>query len=254
MNGYIAFFRKELMEQRRTYKLLIMLAAFILFGMMSPLLARLMPDIFASMQMEGMSITIPAPTWLDAYTQFFKNTTQMGTVVLLLVFSGGMSQELSKGTLTGTLAKGLPRISVILSKYTASLALWTVSLALSAAVSYGYTVYLFGGHPAEHLLFSLLCLWLFGAFLLAVMLLTGTLLKGGYSGLLLTAAMLGLLLLFTMLPGSQRWNPVTLASVNVGLLDGSVSTADIILPFWITLGASALCLTGAALAFRKKQL
>jgi ABC-2 type transport system permease protein len=254
MNGYIAFVKKELTEQRRTYKLLIMLAAFILFGMMSSLLAKLMPDIFASMDMEGMSITIPTPTWLDAYAQFFKNVTQMGIVVVLLVFSGGMSQELSKGTLTGVLAKGLPRASVVLSKFTASLMLWTVSLALSAAFNYGYTLYLFGSHSTTHLLFSLLCLWLFGALMLSVMLLTGTLFKGGYGGLLATAAVLGGLLLLTILPGSAGWNPVTLASVNTGLLDGSVTIATIIGALWITLGATAMCLAAAVLIFRKKQL
>lgn len=254
MNGYIAFVKKEVLEQRRTYKLLIMLAAFALFGMMSPLLAKLLPDILASMSVQGMSITIPEPTYLDAYTQFFKNATQMGLLVLLLVFSGSMSQELSKGTLTGVLAKGLPRTSVVLSKYTACLMLWTVSLALSAAVHYGYTLYLFGSHPTAHLLFSLVCLWLFGALLLAAMLLTGTLFKGSYGGLLATAAVLGLLLLLTILPGSAHWNPVTLVSVNTGLLDGSVPEADIAGAFWMTLGATPLCLAAAVLAFRKKQL
>jgi ABC-2 type transport system permease protein len=254
MNGYLAFVKKELMEQRRAYRLLIMLAAFTLFGMMSALLAKLMPDIFASMDMEGMSFTIPTPTWLDAYAQFFKNVTQMGIVVVLLVFSGGMSQELSKGTLTCVLAKGLPRTSVVLAKYTATVGLWTVSLALSAVTHYGYTVYLFGSHPTTQLLYSLLCLWLFGAFLLSAILLTGTLFKGGYSGLLATAAVLGILLLLSILPGSAHWNPVTLASVNTGLLDGSVTVTDTVGAFWITLGAAVFFLVCAVLAFRKKQL
>lgn len=254
MKGYAAFVRKEFLEQRRSFKLLIMLAAFTLFGMMSPLLAKLMPDIFKSMAIEGMTITIPEPTFMDAYAQFFKNVTQMGVIVVLLVFSGGMSHELSKGTLTIVLAKGLPRSSVVLSKYTAGLTLWTLSLALAAAVNYGYTLYLFGSHTAANLILALLCFWLFGAFLLAVSILTGTLFKGGYSGLLATAAVMGILLLLSILPGSSNWNPVTLAGVNAGLLDGSVPSAGVMPVFWITLGASVMCITGAVLAFRKKQL
>ncbi len=254
MNGFSAFLHKELMEQRRTYKLLIMLTVFILFGMMSPLLAKITPDIFNSIDIEGVTLTLPEPTYMDAYAQMFKNVTQMGIIVLLLVFAGGMSQELSKGTLVNVLAKGLPRTAVVLSKFTASLTLWTISLALCAAVHYGYTLYLFGAHPTMHLLFSLLCLWLFGALLLAVIVLTGTLLKGGYSGLLATAVVLGVLLLLGMLPGSSHWNPVTLASVGTGLLDGSLKTADILGAFWVSAGAVVLCLAGAVLIFRKKQL
>jgi ABC-2 type transport system permease protein len=254
MKGYAAFVRKEFLEQRRTYKLLIMLAVFTIFGMMSPLLAKLLPDILKSVSVQGMTINIPAPTYMDAYVQFFKNNTQMGVIVLLLVFSGSMSHELTKGTLTGVLAKGLSRASVVLSKFTASLALWTISLSLSATVNYGYTVYLFGSHLAANLILSLLCLWLFGAFLIAISVLTGTLFKGGYSGLLATAAVLGILLLLTILPGSSNWNPVTLVSVNTGLLDGSVPAGGVMASFWITLGAVALCLAGSALAFRKKQL
>lgn len=254
MKGYTAFVRKEFMEQRRTYKLLIMLIVFILFGMMSPLLAKIMPDIFASMSIQGMTINIPAPTYLDAYAQFFKNVTQMGVIVLLLVFSGSMSHDLSKGTLTGILAKGLSRSSVVLSKYTASLTLWTLSLALSAGVSYGYTLYLFGSHTAANLILSLLCLWLFGAFLLAVTILTGTLFKGGYSGLLATAAVLALLLILGSLPGSSVWNPVTLVSFNTGLLDGSVSPGYVMSSFWITLCVSALFIALSVFSFRRKQL
>lgn len=254
MKGYTAFVRKELLEQRRTYKLLIMLAVFTIFGTMSPLLAKLMPEIFKSMAVEGMTITIKDPYYLDAYSQFFKNTTQMGIIVLVLVFSGSMSQELSKGTLTNVLAKGLSRASIVLSKYTANIALWTISLVLSIAITYGYTLYLFGSHTVTALVLALLCLWLFGAFLLAVSILMGTLFKGGYSGLLATAAVLGLLLLLSSFPGISNLNPITLAAVNMGLVDGSVAAASVLPAFFITLGLSALCILGAALVFRKKQL
>lgn len=254
MKGYSAFVRKEFLEQRRSFKLLVMLAVFTLFGMMSPLLAKLMPEIFSSMSTEGITINIPEPTYMDAYSQFFKNITQMGVIVLLLVFSGSMSHELSKGTLTGVLAKGLSRTSVVLSKYTASLTLWTLSLALSAALNYGYTLYLFGSHTAANLILSLLCLWVLGAFLLSVGILTGTLFRGGYSGLLATAAVLAVLLTLSIFPGSTNWNPVAMGGVNAGLIDGSVSPESVMPAFWITLGASALCVALSALVFRRKQL
>ena len=44
MNYFTVFFKKELMESVRTYKLLIMLTIFLVFGIMNPLTAKLTPD------------------------------------------------------------------------------------------------------------------------------------------------------------------------------------------------------------------
>ena len=155
MNGFYAFAKKELIEQLRSYKALILTAVLFLFGMMSPLLAKLLPDIFGGINIEGMTITIPEPTALDAYTQFFKNVGQLGYIALLLIFSGLLSQDVTKGTLVVLLAKGLSRPAVIFSKFTSALVIWTAGYALAAAAAYGYTAYLFGsGGSAESLFFD----------------------------------------------------------------------------------------------------
>ena len=91
MRGYFAFIKKEFTEQLRTFRVLILFAVFFIFGMMSPLLAKLLPDILSGMELQGMTINIPEPTAMDAYSQFFKNTTQMGVIVILLVFGGIIS-------------------------------------------------------------------------------------------------------------------------------------------------------------------
>ena len=115
-----------------------------------------------------MTITIPAPTAIYAYSQFFKNVGQLGPVILLIIFSGLLSQDISRGTLIVLLAKGLSRPAVIASKFTAALATWTAGYALAAVTAWGYTVYLFGSGDAPNLLFAFFSLWLFGAFLLSL--------------------------------------------------------------------------------------
>ena len=128
MRGYLAFVKKELLEQVRTCKLLILLLVFLYFGMLSPLMAKLMPEILSQMPMDGITITIPDPTAIDSYSQFFKNLTQMGLIVLVLLFSGTLTTELSKGTLINVLTKGVTRYAVILAKYTVALVLWSFAL------------------------------------------------------------------------------------------------------------------------------
>ena len=106
MKGFYAFAKKEFTEQLHSYKALILTAVLFLFGMMSPLLAKLLPDIIGTMDINGMTLTFPEPTALDAYVQFFKNVGQLGLVALLLIFSGLLSQDVTRGTLVVPFGQG----------------------------------------------------------------------------------------------------------------------------------------------------
>ncbi|WP_222860725.1 hypothetical protein [Paenibacillus antibioticophila] len=93
-----------------------MIAVFFIVGMLSPLTAKLMPELLSSFLPEGMTLTIAEPTALDAWIQFFKNTSQMGLILIVILFSGILGTELTRGTLINMLTKGLSRHAVILSK------------------------------------------------------------------------------------------------------------------------------------------
>ena len=254
MRGFSVFVKKELIEQLRTYKLFIICTVFFLFGMSSPLLAKLMPEIFKNMKVEGMKIIIPEPTALDAYGQFFKNMSQMGLIIILLVFGSIISNELMRGTLINILAKGLPRTTVIISKYAAAIILWTISYTISAATAIGYTFYLFDPTGISNLILSFFCLWLFGCFVIALIFLSSTVTTGNFGGLILSAVTLMLLLIMNSLPKVGRFNPITLASKNLSLLDGSLGAGELIITIIITSALIILCLYISILLFGKKKL
>ncbi len=254
MRGYYAFVKKELTESLKSYRALILLAVFFVFGMMSPLLAKLTPEILASMAIEGVSITVPEPTAVDAYSQLFKNLTQMGMVVLLLVFGGMLSNEIARGTLLNMLTKGLSRHAVILAKYTVAVLLWTAALTLSALTTYGYTVYLFGNGVIDHLLFALIGFWLFGAFVLAFILLSSAVIKGSFGGLILTAVTLLVLLLLNIAPALVKWNPISLASSYMGLFLGGVTVESLFPAVGVTVVATVASLGLAMFLFGKSNL
>lgn len=254
MKGYIAFIKKEFMEQIRTFRILILFSVFFLFGLMSPLTAKMLPEIMSGMKIDGMVITIPEATVMDAYVQFFKNMTQMGVIVILLVFGGMISNELTRGTLINILAKGLGRHTVILSKYTAALAVWTVVLAFAGLVNQGYTMYLFDTSGIQNILFSLFCLWLFGAFLLALIILSSILTGGSFGGLILTATVLVALLLLNIFPGLEKFNPIYLSSHNTEFLSGNLQPSDALWPALITIGMIVGAIIASISVFRKKKL
>ena len=254
MRGYFAFIKKEFTEQLRTFRVLILFAVFFIFGMMSPLLAKLLPDILSGMELQGMTINIPEPTAMDAYSQFFKNTTQMCVIVILLVFGGIISNELTRGTLINVLAKGLGRHTVILAKYTAALTLWTVTFFFSVLVNQGYTMYLFDTSEVKNIVFSMFCFWLFVALLLALIILSSILTGGSFGGLILTAVALGALLLLNVFPKLEKLNPIYLSSKNMDFLTGSANPAAAVTPILVTVVLIILSLLAAAALFNKKKL
>jgi len=254
MKGYLVFLKKELLEYAKTYKLLIMLMVFAILGITNPLVAKLTPQILESLMTDGIIAALPEPTAYDAWTQFFKNATQMGLIVMVILFSGVLSSELSKGTLINLLTKGLSRTAVILSKFTGMILVWTASIALCFGLTYGYTAYLFPDGDISNLLFSVLCLWLFGLFLQAVIILSAALTKSSYGCLLITVIVVAACFILDIIPSMHRYNPVSLATDNMGLIMGSVEASSLLRAIIITCMLSFIFLLLSVARFRRKQI
>jgi len=254
MRGYIAFVKKEFMENTRTFKLLILLAVFFIFGMMGPIMAKLTPEILKSIDMQGMQFTIPEPTALDSYMQFFKNIGQMGLLILVLIFGGTLTSEYTKGTLINVLTKGLSRKSVIFAKYTVASILWTLGLLLSILTTYGYTVYLFPNEKVYNIVQSVGCLWIYGLFLLAVIIFASTLVENSYSCLLVTALIVIVLFTINIIPAVVPFNPVLLSSDNVSMLTQNYDFSDVIKSLSVTLVAIIALIGSAVVMFNKKKI
>ena len=77
MKTLFAFMKKEWLEQVRSVKLWICIGLFVLFGVMNPAVAKLMPiilDAFSeALEGSGMTITQVEVSALDSWMQFFKN-------------------------------------------------------------------------------------------------------------------------------------------------------------------------------------
>lgn len=254
MNGFWVFLKKEFMEAARTHKLTVLGLVFLLFGVMSPLTAKLTPEIVANLLPEGITMTLPPPTALDSWAQFFKNVSQMGLIVLVALFSGLMAGEFSRGTLVQPLTKGLSRRAVISAKFLAALSFWTAAYLLCFLVTWAYTAYYWPGDAAQNLGAAALGLWAFGALLLAALLLGGVIWKSGYGCLLFVGAVVVALVILNIIPKAGEFNPLSLASGGMGLLTGARATADFFPPLIAGAGLAAAFLAGAAILFDKKQI
>ncbi len=254
MNAFIAFTKKEMMESFRTYKFYILGVVFLLFGFMNPIIAKVMPDLLSSLLPEGMNITMSPPTALDAWSQFFKNGSQMGIMILVVIFSGIMAGEFSKGTLVNILTKGMARPTVIFSKLTAATVQWTVSYLLCVSVTYGYTAYFWTMEGVNHLFLSLFGLWLFGELAIGLVILGGILFKNLYGSLLFTGGIIVLMTMLSILPQTSAYNPITLSSANMGLLTGGYEISKFVTASVATFVCLVVSILISVVVFNKKQV
>lgn len=136
--------RKELREQVRSYRLLVIGLLFVFLGLASPLLAKLTPEILRRVGTgQGVVIEIPEPTALDAVAQYVKNLSQIALFVLIFLTMGSVAAEKERGTAAFVLVKPVSRLAFLSAKLAVSWASVAAALVLSSLCAYAYTAVLF---------------------------------------------------------------------------------------------------------------
>jgi len=193
---YLALLRKELLEQWRTRKVIVVLAVFLLFGLTSPLMARFVSEIVRSVPgAEQFAGLIPEPKAADAVAQYIENITQFGFILTLLLAMGLIAGEKERGTAAMTLSKPVPRWAFVLSKFDALALVFLPAILLAGLGAGYYTNLLFDpGLALGSFLLGNVLLWLWLLAIAALVLLGSALgrtpLIGAGLGLLFSVALL----------------------------------------------------------------
>jgi ABC-2 type transport system permease protein len=188
--------RKELQQQWRTKRVLVVAAVFLLFGMGSPLLARFTPELLSSIEgAEQFAGLIPRPTNVDALSQYIKNLTQFGFIMAVLLGMASVAGEKERGTVAMILSKPMPRWAFLLSKFVAQAFVYAAGFVLAGLGAYYYTSILFDPLVLGPFMFGnlLLLIWLlvFAALTLLASTIAST--TGAAAGLALLGSVLLLL-------------------------------------------------------------
>lgn len=253
MRGFIAFLKKEITENIRNYRLLIMLSIFFIFGVMSPLLAKFTPQLMESL-MPNLAEAFENTTALDSWTQFYKNVSSLGLSLTIILFSSCLSGEYAKGTLTIMLTKGLSRSAVVLSKFSVVAVILTVSYWLSFGVTYGYTAYLWPGDSLPYIFFAAFALWIVGLLYLCILMLGCVLFRQAFTSILFLLVISVIMGLLEQIEQTAGFSPAILLSKNVDLISGEVAISYFIIPLIISVFLSAILLIVSITVFNKKQL
>ena len=252
----IAFIKKEILEQVRSGKLVFLSILFVLFGIMNPAVAKMTPwllELMAdSMAEGGMAITVGEITAMDSWVQFFKNMP-MALIAFVLMEGSIFTKEYQSGTLLLSLTKGLARYKVVIAKTLVLTILWTFGYWLCFGITYGYNAYFWDNAVAQNLMLSVLCWWVFGMWVMALVVVfsagakENTAVLLGVGSLVLTSSLL------SFFPKLQKFLPTLLTDGN-SLIYGAAEASKYTPALLVAAGMALTCFALSIPIFNKKQL
>lgn len=244
---------KDLKEQVRTNRLLVLGVVLLAFGLMSPLLAKYTPELLRMVPgAEQFSGLVPKPTMLDAVSQFVKNVDQFGVLLALLLTMGAIAVEKDRGTAAMMLVKPLPRPVFVISKFIALVLIFGLTMLVASIGAYYYTVVLFSPPDLAAWMTLTGLMWVQVSVYVALTLFFSTLFKSQAAAAGLGFASLIVFAIIGSIPGLAPYIPDRLIAWGGSLFTPTAQPAWAAL--WISLGIILVSLVGAVLAFRKQEL
>ncbi len=254
MSGLAVLARKELLEQWRTYRLIIVAIVFVAFGIMSPVLAKYTPELVKALVPAGqLPLDLPAPTAADAAAQFVKNVGQTLTLAAILLAMGSIAGEKERGTAAFILTKPAGRAAFVVAKLLGIAFTLAVGMAGAGIAAYAYTTWLFAAPPAGGYLAMCLVLWLSLLAVAAITLLGSALTRSAIAAGAIGFAAYIALAVVSALPTVGPYTPAGLQGPAIQLALGA-PVSDLAGPLLVNLLLVAGATVLAWLSLRRQEL
>ena len=223
---------------------------------MNPAVAKITPLLFEMLsdvlEQSGMAVTEVTVSALDSWAQFFKNMP-MGLIAFVLFESNIFTKEYRSGTLVLSLTKGLERYKVVIAKSAVLALLWTAAYWMSFVITYVGNTIFWDNSVAQHLGFSAICGWLFGIWIISLILLFSTIANSNTGVLLGTGGVVFASSLFSLLPKINKFFP-TFLSDGTALVYGMSEVKPYIFAVIVTSFLTVIAFAVSIPVFNKKQL
>ena len=134
MTGFLALARKEVLEQRRTWKFLALVGVFTVLA----LLTSIIPFIVTEVRDEPQDLQMAR----DMLRVFGFTIVGLGTLLAIIVAMGSLANERASGTAAMTLSKPVSRSAFVAAKYLGFVLSIYAALAIASALMYILTLVL----------------------------------------------------------------------------------------------------------------
>lgn len=247
MTGLGAFAGKEAREITRTWRIWVLPTILLFFALTGPALARFTPQIVGALAGDQLNgLTLPPPTYADAYTQWVKNLSQIGLFAVIIIYSGIVSAETRSGTAVLVLTKPLSRTAFVVAKAGVHALFLAALVVVATLLTWGLTEAMFGEAPGAALWSSALVWLVLGVLFVTLMTLLSTLIDsaGGAAG-----AGLGV---YVLLSVAAIWKPAgTYSPAGLTSIPSSLAAGRDAQPLWPVVTSLLVSVALVALAARR---
>ncbi len=237
MTGLGVLFAKEWKSQLRTYRLLIVTALFLVFGLGTPVLLKY---IGALVPAENLSQLLPEFTAMDSGLEWIDTIGQIGLVAAILLAMGAVAREREQGTATMTLSKPVSFAAFLVSKFAALSLVFAIGIAVGGLGCYFYTWILFGKLSGAGFLTANLVAWFYLVLCIAVTLMYSSFFKSQLAAGGLALVTLIVLTAAAGLPALKEHSPGALISWSKALVPATSGMQPVVLGSSLALVVSAM--------------
>lgn len=142
---------------------------------------------------------------------------------------------------------------MVLAKTVLLLSLWTVGYGICFAITYGYNAYFWDNGIANNLFFSVTIWWLFGVWVICLIVLFSSLLQNSTSVSLGIGGTVLMAYLLSIIPKVKVYSPTMLMDVN-SLLMGAGEIGTYIKAIVIAVSLCIVCVAVSIPVMNKRQL
>jgi ABC-2 type transport system permease protein len=257
MRQWIVMYNKEMLEMWRSFKWLWVPLVFILLGIMQPVTTYYLPQILESAGSlpEGTVIEIPTPTGEQVMAEVISQYSTIGILMLVLAGMAIISGEKQSRSISLILVRPLPHSTFITAKWAGLITLTITSLISGCLAGWYYTELLFGNVSVGHLASGVFAYGLWMIFVITVLVLMSTLLRGNSAVAFVTILIaVSLSILTDIFEHWMLWSPARLAHHTSSLLVNRVTGDGFLLSVGVSVAAMIAILMAAVSALKRQEL
>jgi len=181
MRSFKAYFKKEILEAKRTNKYLILFIGIVFWALLDPLMLKLLPLLMKNYLPPDIAVMFSTFTRDTAFQTFLNDLFQIGTLFIAFTLMGLLSNEVSLKKLVFPYSRGANPAGIVLAKYIHYVVTISFFILIAFLTNYFYVNSLFIGGilSIEIVLKSSLLYMLYYSVLLSILLFFSSLFKRG---------------------------------------------------------------------------